>query len=457
MSNAFGTRQRLETSVRIDPRVVLSSHLLQLAQADLEQAIEAELAENPALEKLQDDTEPILNDQILQTVAPSELRFKGEDYEYIRSSSNDDASTDWTELTPALPDLRAYLVAQLLPRVPANLTSLAHYVIDSLNEKGYLEEPDEEIALALNCSLEDVQAVVTALQSCEPAGVGARNLTDCLLLQLRTAESIEQRLARAILRTRMDDFLARRTMRIARRYGVMPDLVESAFAEIVKLTPYPGESFQIGPASRQPKMSTASPDLIITRSDTGWSVDIRGPESTSLCISRSYRQREEQLRESSKDYRDEKRHVQHYVQRAGDFISSLEQRKKTLRAIGEYLLREQAGFLNTGSYQFLRPLTRTQMAADLNLHESTVSRATADKFVQIPTGSVVSFDVFFRPALRVQKMIEEILASENPDNPLSDDRIAELLKGQGVHVARRTVNKYRDRTKLLSSRKRRSA
>lgn len=97
------------------------------------------------------------------------------------------------------------------------------------------------------------------------------------------------------------------------------------------------------------------------------------------------------------------------------------------------------------------------MAAELGLHESTISRATAGKFVQIANGEVVSFEVFFKPGLRVQKMIEEILQHENPDNPLSDDAISHLLAKRGVQVARRTVNKYRDRTKLLSSRKRRSA
>ena len=456
MSN-LGTRQRLETGLRIDPRLVLSSHLLQLAQAELEQAIEAELAENPALEKFQDDSEPIQDDQILRSIAPGELRHWGEDYEYHRSAPQEDETPDWTDLTPDTPALRDHLIAQVLPRLPKRLYPLATYVVDSLNEKGYLEEPDEEIALTTNCSLEDVLTVVQALQACEPAGIGAHNLTECLLLQLRDPESMEQRLARVVLRTRMDDFLARKTMRIARRFGVMPDVVEAAFLEITQLTPFPGEAFRHGPSTRQRRVAGAAPDLVITRSDVGWCVEVRGPDPTSLHISRPYRQREEELRTASKDLRDERRHIQHYVQRANDFISGIQQRRQTLRSIGEYLLREQASFMNTGSYQYLQPLTRTHMASQLGLHESTVSRATADKFVQIPTGAVVSFDVFFKPALRIQKMIEEILASENPENPLSDDRIAELLRHQGVNVARRTVNKYRDRTKLLSSRKRRTA
>jgi len=457
MAHGLGARQRLDTNLRIDPRLVLSSHLLQLAQFELEDAIDAELAENPALERLQEDSEPIHEDQILKSIGQTQSSLHSDDYEYRRSGADEDDSVDWTELTPDLPSLRDHLIAQLLPIVPPEYRALGRYLVDSLNHNGYLEEPDEEIALATNHSIEEVQSVVALLQKCEPAGIGARNLQECLLLQLRDANTPEEKLARAILRSRMDDFLARKTMRIARRFGVMPDLVESAFEEITRLTPYPGDSFSVISFNRLQKAFVAAPDLVIMRDDQNWSVEVIGPDPGLLCISRTYRDRSEELKRALRNDKDEKRHVQHYVQRANDFLSGLEQRRKTLRSIGEFLVREQASFLNTGAYQFLRPLTRSHMADQLGMHESTVSRATADKFVQIPTGAVVSFDIFFKPALRIQKMIEEILATENPENPLSDDRIAELLARQGVQVARRTVNKYRDRTKLLSSRKRRSA
>jgi RNA polymerase sigma-54 factor len=424
---------------------------------EFEQAIETEVTENPALERLQEDFEPVTNDQILQSVAPAELKLRPDDYERRRSVSGDDDPVDWMELTADVPSLRNHLVAQLLPKLPESLGWLARYLVESLNEKGYLEEAEEEVALTTNASLEDVQTVVAALQRCDPLGVGARNLTECLLLQLQFAETVEERLARVILRSCLDDFLARRSMRIARRYGVMPNLVEAAFTVIGQLAPYPGEALANETRQRSIKSIPASPDLVINRDDAGWLVEVVGPNSNSLCLSRSYRKRSEELRHRGSACREEKRHVQGYVQRAEQFISCVEQRTQTLRSIGEYLLREQTGFMNTGSYQFLRPLTRSLMAADLKLHESTVSRATAGKFVQLPGGTVVSFEVFFKPALRVQKMIEEILASENPDDPLSDDRIAEMLAERGVHIARRTVNKYRDRTKLLSSRKRKTA
>jgi len=260
------------------------------------------------------------------------------------------------------------------------------------------------------------------------------------------------------LKSHMEDFLARRSGRIMRKYRVMPEVVEAAFEEILSLTPFPGEAFSAATVTLgSSRSSGVSPDLVFMHSEQGWEIHVKGPDANNLNVNRYYRKRLRELDEAPRADLDEKRHLSQYVRRATDFITSIHQRRLTLRKVGEYLLLHQPGFVSTGSYAFLRPLTRSQMARELGLHESTISRATMNKFVQLANGEVVSFEVFFKPALRVQKMIEEILQTENPRNPLSDEQIARLLAERGVEVARRTVNKYRDRTRLLSSRKRRSA
>lgn len=182
-----------------------------------------------------------------------------------------------------------------------------------------------------------------------------------------------------------------------------------------------------------------------------------GLSPTSLTINRAYSRRLEQISSRNSADRSEVAHLRQFVDRARNFIEALDQRRRTLIRIGEYLIQHQSGFVVTGEYRHLKPLTRGKVAQALGLHESTVSRSTTDKFVQIPTGEVVSFDVFFRPAMRVQKMIEEILSVEEPGEALSDERIAQILEQRGIQVARRTVNKYRNRHKLLSSRLRRTA
>jgi len=458
----LGAFTRVETGVglRVDPKIVLSSRILQLSQQELDQAIESELGDNPALERLHEDQDPLSDDTILRAVAPQELRSSSEDYEYRRSLPNDEEGVDWVDLASNTTSLWEHLRAQLVPSVPRDLEWLADYVVDCVNEKGYLATPPEEIALATGADLDEVEIVLQHLKQCEPSGVGALDVQECLLLQLRDADTVEKKLARAIVKNHLDDFISRTVSRIMRKYQVMPEVVEDAFSVILGLSPYPGEGFSSVSSqmqSRMMRMPAVVPDLTLTISETGWYVDVRGADPNSLSIDRTYRRRFEELRDNDRAPKDEKRHVDEYVKRAATFIQSIHQRRRTLRRIGEYLVQNQNGFVATGQYEFLLPLTRTRMANDLGMHESTVSRATQGKFVQIANGEVVSFDVFFKPALRVQKMIEEILQTENPSSPLSDEAIAALLKKKGVEVARRTVNKYRDRTKLLSSRKRRTA
>lgn len=452
------TRIEQKVGLRVDPKVVLSSQVLQLNQHELEQAIEAEIEENPALERLQDDADPVTDECVLKIVAPDELKPTSEDFEYHRSLPNDEAKADWVDLAASETTLEEHLRAQLLPMLSKAHRFLGEYVVASINEKGYLEIPIEEIALATGVSLEEAEMVLGHLHACEPAGVGARDVQECLLLQLRDADTLEKKLARNIVKKYMDDFLARRTRGLMRKFKVLPDVIEAAFDEILALNPFPGEGFESNHSSLITRSAAAVvPDLIITRSEQGWEVQITGADPNSLAIDRGYRKRYQDLQGGTRMDAHEKSHVKTYVGRASTFIQSVHQRRKTLRKIGEYLVQHQTSFVTTGSYEFLRALTRSQMAQDIGMHESTVSRATMGKFVQIANGEVVSFEVFFKPALRVQKMIEEILERENPNRPLSDEAIAKLLAERGVIVARRTVNKYRDRTRLLSSRARKSA
>ncbi len=462
MAQGLRNWTRLETGVglRVDPKVVLSSHILQLTQQELDQAINAELSDNPALDRLQEELEPISEADILRAVAPNELRPSSEDFEFQRSIPNDDDEFNWMDMAATTTSLWEHLRAQLLPSLPKHLEPLGEFMVECINEKGYLSTPIEEISLATGCDLVDVELVLGHIRECEPAGIGATSVEDCLLLQLRDADTIELKLARQILKHHLDEFIARKVTRIMRKYRVLPEVVEGAFREILQLCPYPGEVFAVHSAhinSMVMRMPSVIPDLILTLDEAGWHVDVRGADPNSLSINRTYRDRYEALRKATTSEKDEKQHVNEYVKRAANFIQSVYQRRRTLRRIGEFLVQNQSGFISTGQYQFLKSLTRTHMAKELGLHESTVSRATNGKFVQISHGEVVSFDVFFKPALRVQKMIEDILSTENPNNPLSDEQIAAILKKKGVEVARRTVNKYRDRTKLLSSRRRRTA
>lgn len=454
----FSNRIEQNVSLRVDPRIILSAKILELNQLELEQAIETELNENPALERINDGAEALSDESILKRIAPSELRFDRDDHELYRSVPKDGESTDWVDLASSATTLHEHLRAQMFSVLPKELSCVGLYLVEAIDDRGYLCMPIEEIALANSCSIEQAALALKYLQQCEPAGIGATSVQECLLLQLRTAETLEEKLAKAIIKNHMDDFAARKTVRIAKKYKVHPSVVEQAFQVILELTPYPAEGFDVGSAPLNQVAATVSPDIIFKRTEFGWQIEIQGVISNDLIVNRAYSERLGKLQNKSlADTHDEKKHLQTYVQRAQDFIASVESRQKTLKLLAEYLIEKQASFITTGSYRFLQPLTRAELAKAIGVHESTVSRATQDKFVQIDTGEMVAFEVFFKPALRVQKMIEEILQNENPGDPISDERIGQLLAERGVHVARRTVNKYRDATKLLSSHKRKLA
>ncbi|MBV6459321.1 MAG: RNA polymerase sigma-54 factor [Fimbriimonadaceae bacterium] len=450
------TELKTATSLRLDPRVVLASQLLELTHQELESAIDTELAENPALQRLEEE-EAVTEEAILRSIAPDELRPGTDDFEFARSLPGALEETDWLDLAASETSLWDHLRGQLLPQVDSSLEHVVEYLVSSINERGYLTVAAEEVANDCQCDFDEAERLIGLLKSCEPAGVGASTLQECLLLQLRDTQSVEGKVAHRIVERSFDDFVAGRVRPIMRRLKVMPDLVEAAFREIAALTPFPGEAFRSSSHVRSLRQAAATYDLAINYSEIGWTVEVPGAERGSFAINRHYSRLYANYKAGRRGCRDEKRHITEQVDRANRFLDALDQRKLTLRRIGAYLADHQVGFLSNGRVEFLRPMTRTQMARDLGVHESTVSRATQGKFVRLPNGEVVAFELFFKPALRIQKMIEEILANENPSQPMSDEQISQILGERGVQVARRTVNKYRDRYRLLSSRRRRSA
>jgi RNA polymerase sigma-54 factor len=457
LNTGYRASQRLETGLRVDPKLLLSSQVLQQSLQELEQMIETELNENPALERPGSYDDSPTEKEILRNIAPRELRPRGDDRELWRSLPVDDDTPTWIELASSDITLVEHLSAQLLPQLEDRLRGVAEFAIGCLNSNGYLYEPVEEIALGANCSIEDAEYVVSELKKCEPAGVGASGIQEALLLQLKMHDTVEGKIARKIVRDHLDLFVGNKRMKLVRKFGVTPQVMDEIFRLVLGCSPFPGDAFRPSSQLNEPRLPAIQPDIVLIRSESGWEVAVKGPQSMEFTVNGYYKKRLDELQADRSKDRDERRHISHYVERASDFIDCLEQRRRTMLKIGQFLIENQGGFVSTGNYDFLQALTRTQMAHGLNLHESTVSRATQGKFVQLATGETVSFEVFFKPALRVQKMIEDILATENPDSPLSDERIAQILASKGVDVARRTVNKYRDRTKLLSSRKRGAA
>jgi RNA polymerase sigma-54 factor len=460
MRHSFGQRQsqRVSITTKIDPRVVLTSQVLQLNCNELSQMVESEMLENPALERIDELNDPITDEEVMEVVAPGELSGD-HSYDTIRSTPQDAGTApDWVDLTAAADSLCDSLLAQLHSALEEEHWLLADYFVGSIDDRGYLSTTVEEAALDCNCSLERATAVLAVLQNCEPPGIGATDLRECLMLQLRDPATETERLARLLLTRHWDHLVKTSKTSIQKKLKIPIEEIEDAFEVILKLRPHPTDGFrrQAGPA-RAERSPAATPDLIIEHTESGWKIEAAGPSHQAFRVSSVYTEELEKLDAKYKGHSGERRHIAEHINRAEWFLGALTSRQQLLTNIAKHLIEHQAGFLKTGDYRFLEPMTRSKMASIIGAHESTVSRAAKGKFLRIASGDVISFEVLFKPALKVQKMIEEILRHENPNSPLSDERISEILAEQGVKVARRTVNKYRDRHKLLSSRHRKSA
>lgn len=441
----------LSQQVRPIPLTILKSELLTLSADELDAALQRELDENPALERIDDASDPTL--QQLGDGPWPVGPHRGEAFESNRfGRADDDSVPDWQEIAGTEDDVLAHLEAQLLPPLPARLRPVGEYYLGSLDARGYLQTTVEDAANDMGVSWEDANLVLERLHACEPAGVGARTLRECLLLQLRQPESLNEQLARQILEAHFDDFVARRIKSLCRKLGALPRVVEAACDLITNLSPFPLDLERRASGTA----AAAREDLIIERTDAGWQVRTLGIEPECLHISRAYEERLQPSQRGALD-RSERQHIEQSVARAHHFIEALRHRRHVLLRIGAFLVERHSGFLATGDQRFLDPHPKAVLAQALGVHESTISRATKGKFVRIATGETIPFTVFFKAASKVQRMIEEILSTENPASPLSDQQVANLLAERGVRVARRTVNKYRDAARLLSSRRRRTA
>ncbi len=450
----------------------MANNILQLTSLELQQVVEQELAENPALEVPEDD--PCGNCDQPKTLCidcPFHKDAVSADdvdlsiYELEQpidfAADVDDAENDFIANIRAEITLQDHLLALLRAVLPSEKWDIGEYIISNITDSGYLEGSVEEFALDLNTSPEEVESVLQVIQTFDPPGIGARDLRECLRIQLERLEEDERGnpVALAILRNYWQEMLTGKIGRIARRLKVSAKDVLQAIDFIRKqLNPYPGNGFRPPYQNGADNTGTSvKPDVVVRRTAAGYEIEITGHDQYFLNINSRYRTMYEEIKNgrAASYSKDDKKHIVEFVERADLFIRYINERRRTLRQITKSIVEFQQGYLETGSKAFLRPLTRTKVARMMGMHESTVSRATANKYIQLPSEEVVPFDFFFDGSVSVKDMIGDLIASEDKANPLSDQQIAKILNERGFNVARRTVVKYREAQKILSSRQRR--
>lgn len=484
--------QKMSQQLVMTPQLRQAIKILQVSRYELEELVAQELQENPALEEEVEETSPAIERQQLQGDGESQGTTEGTEWpelpnrevteevgsaeklsdidwrEYLQNYSNDwSAATteslpedDDEERRPFLENLSRnsnslmeHLLWQLrMDGLPPEEQEIALELLGNLDEDGYLTVDIEDLAFQTRQDFDTVERVLRRIQQLDPPGVGARNVRECLLLQIR-ALGKEDSIAYQIVRDHLELLEAKKYDRIARELGVALEEVVNATQFIATLEPRPGRNFG------EDETRYVIPDVFVHKVGDELVVTLNDEGLPRLRVSNYYRR---VLHENGAE--DAKRYIQEKLRSAAWLIKSIHQRQRTLYLVTQSIVRFQRAFFEHG-ISHLKPLVLKDVAMDVGMHESTVSRATANKYVHTPQGTF-ELKFFFTSSLQtadgdevsaesVKERIREIIAAENPRKPLSDQQIAKLLAKENIAIARRTVAKYREMMGLLPSSKRR--
>jgi RNA polymerase sigma-54 factor len=461
-------KPRLQTAIGqhlvLTPQLRQALHLLQLSAIELEAEVAAALESNPLLDWADDAPREPAQDDGPGRDEPAAASEDGGDAEWERGGDAWNASPgadgegpdDPAERLVEPETLHDHLRWQLrLSHLSPRDLEIGLALVDAIDDDGYLRETPEAIAAALQpevvATAAEVLAVLRQVQQLDPPGVGARELGECLALQLRAFPSTTPGLALAlqVVDGRVERLQKAGIAGLAAELGVEPAAMETAVALLRSLDPRPGG--QIGSV---PVEAYVVPDCVVWRERGVWRVALDRGHLPRLSIHRGYEGMIGAASPSDANY------LRGRLQEARWLLKNLQARGETLLRVVGCLVRQQAGFLEFGD-QALRPLTLREVAAELGVHESTVSRAVGRKFVRTPRGTL-PLKAFFASGIdtggggeasstAIQSMIRRLVEAEDPRRPLSDARLAEALKGAGVPVARRTVAKYREAMNIPSS------
>ncbi len=457
------------------PRLQQALKLLQVPTLELQMILKQEIMQNPLLEEVDEivESEDLEKEDTPEEAANKEAEDPAEEdpidwSDYMQDGALDRAyipeSESVQEFLEKVPVTRTTLAESLLEQLhflglsPGGL-EVCEFLVGSLDDRGFVATPLDEIAQAIGRPIEEVEAAMVVVQSLEPTGVGARDLRECLLLQLE-ARGERDSLPWRLIHDQFDNLVNRRFPEIARQLRCSVEEVQAAADVIATLNPKPG--FMV--SSEDPKYVV--PDLLVERVDDEYVVLLNDRHLPRLRISSAYESvlREKKRADATTGEQKTREYIQGKLNSARWLIQTIEQRRRTMIKVMNCIIREQRDFFDKG-IAFLRPLTLQQVARQIDMHESTVSRVCSGKYVQTPRG-VFELKFFFSSGLETEDgedvsartakdIIKTLIDEEDKKEPLSDQHIAELLHQRGLKIARRTVAKYREQLNILPARFRR--
>lgn len=475
-----------QQQLKVTPKQIAANYILQLSSMELQDVINAELQENPALDLEESQVCPLCGEPLqgriclncfgLANKPPRGDEPEAEPLEGTSLTQRDEEDDEFDPIVRAEAEqtVAEYLSWNVRVMLPSRLHPVAEYLIGNINDSGRLEGVTlEDAARTMKVPLSDVERVHKTIMSIEPWGIGARDTRECLLVQMEHLEEIGEAVpphARQIVAEQLRALGEHKYGDIAQALRITREEVQAA-SDYVKefLNPFPAHGFAAGPGGTSVggREVGLRPDVIIVKNENGeFQVEVIESRRFSLRVNPVYRQLVGQLQAARREGSasetlamsdQERQHIRDYVTRAKFFIDNINQRRQTIARITEVIVECQKDYLANG-IQSLRPLTRAEVGERIGMHESTVSRATAGKFVLIPSGQVVPFATFFTASLGVKDVIRQIIEAEDRSRPLSDQEIVEKLRQEhGIILARRTVAKYREELQILPARLRKHA
>jgi RNA polymerase sigma-54 factor len=471
---------KLVQQLVITPQLQQAIRLLQLTRLELVDLISQEMKENPLLEEEEEGREPAENEAPVEEQEEREPIPEPEHTPEVKGTGEGSDEFDWenylenSNLIPfqktsqdgeERPSFENFLTKRTtltdhlhwqlqLSRFTDQEHQAGTWIIGNLDEDGYLKISLEDICSETNLPMEMVERVLRKIQLFDPVGVAARDLKECLLIQL---EQLPQRdpLAEKIVSDHLSLLKNRNYPAIAKQLGVSLDRVNRAASLISKLDPKPGKAFG-GEVVQE-----IIPDVYVYKVEGDYVIYQNDEGIPRLRINSLYR---DILNGSRLSPEGERRYIQDKLRSALWLIRSIHQRQRTIYKVTKSIVKFQREFLERG-IQFLKPLVLRDVAEDIQMHESTISRVTHNKYVHTPQG-IYELKFFFNAGITstqgetmasesVKNLVREIIAKEDPKKPYSDEKLVQILQGMNIHIARRTVSKYREMMKILSSNERR--
>ena len=429
----------------LTPELIQAIQILQFSNQELESYVQEQLLINPVIEtageKPAEEFELPDPERVTDSYRGEYRREEKQQYPYEQHAANDVTLVE-----------HLMFQLQFAPLCEAQRKT-GKYIIESLDDNGYLTQSRSELAESLDLQPEEIEKVLAVIHTFDPAGVGAENLSECLLVQLASQDRLTE-LKQRVISEFLEDMAANRLAAIAKKLGTDTDQIQRIADEIRTPDPKPGMAF-----ASQDETRYITPDVFVEKEDGEYHVIINEGSVPRLMVSSYYRQ---VLRESAND-RSLAEYLNDRINTANWLIKSIEQRKQTIYNVVSAVVRYQRDFFEYGP-KHIKPMTLKQIAEDVGIHESTVSRSINGKYMQSPRG-VFEIREFFTSGVSagsgegmsskaVKSIIRDMVEKENPKKPCSDQYMADRMQEDGINISRRTVAKYREEMGIPSSQKR---